>query len=175
MRTNKTLFHQDVMLTMKFDLRKGLFSIIQTHVPVPVFLGLRLFEHGFCSKEEEKRENQFEESNQKEPLLQDKKKKKKQKREPSIFSRSDTMFSIGWQYLKIELTKKNEYFSDVIMDAATAGPLVNLFISPSKVTNTAVSDTSITNISTRYLVVKIRDYLLVVKLMRVVWEQCAKG
>ena len=168
---------------MKVELRKGnffwskgLFSIIQTYVPVPVFLGLRLFEHGFCSKEEEKRENQFEESNQKEPLLQDKKKKKRnKKREPSIFSRSDTMFNIGWQYLKIELTKKNEYFLDVIMDAATAGPLVNLFISPSKVTNTAVSDTSITNISTRYLVVKIRDYLLVVKLMRVVWEQFAKG
>ena len=60
------------------------------------------------------------------------------------------------------------------MDAATAGPLVNFFISPSKATNMAVSDTSVTNISTRYLEVEIRDHLLDVKVMRVVLEQFAR-
>lgn len=65
-------------------------------------------------------------------------------------------------------------FSYVIMDAATAGPLVNFFISPSKATNMAVSDTSVTNISTRYLEVEIRDHLLDVKVMRVVLEQFAR-
>ena len=60
-------------------------------------------------------------------------------------------------------------------ETAAARPLVNLFISPLKATNMAVSDTSVTNISTRYLVVEIRDHLLAVKVMRVVLEQFAKG